>query len=135
MNDLTSAQQEELAGALDAREAELQSAITRLRESIASPAAGSGPEVRDSVEDGDARMMSTLDLTQLGRHEQELREVQAARVRMRQGSYGLCSTCEEPIAFARLRARPDARLCLVHEAQWEKDHPQAVTSGGSTVLS
>lgn len=135
MNDLTTAQQEELGRALDAREAELQSAIARLRENIASPDAGMGPEVRDAVEDGDARMMSALDLAQLGRNEQELREVQAARVRLRQGRYGLCETCEEPVAFARLRARPEARFCLQHEAQWEKEHPQAITSGGSTVLS
>jgi len=134
VNELDPQQQTELGHALDQREAELQAAVSRLRESIASPAAGVGPEVRDSVEDGDARMMSALDLTQLGRHEQELREVQAARVRMRQGSYGLCSTCEEPIAFERLRARPEARFCLQHEAEWERDHPQDVTAGGSIAV-
>lgn len=134
MNDLDSSQQHQLGRALEQREAELQAAITRLRENIASPAAGMGLEVRDSVEDGDARMMSTLDLTQLGRHEQELREVQGARVRMAQGSYGLCETCEEPIPFERLRARPEARFCLQDEERWERDHPQAVTAGGSIAL-
>lgn len=130
MNDLDTPQREELARALDTRETQLQSAIARLRENIASPDAGLGTDVRDSVDDGDARMMSALDLAQLGRNEQELREVQAARLRLDQGRYGLCDTCEEPIPLPRLRARPEARLCLAHEAQWEKEHPQAVTAGG-----
>ncbi len=134
MNELEPSQQEELARALEARESQLQGAIAQLRENIASPAAGMGPEVRDSVEDGDARMMSSLDLTDLGRREQELGEVMAARMRMRQGRYGLCEACEEPIPLARLRAKPEARFCLQDEEQWEKDHPQAVTAGGSVAL-
>ena len=28
------------------------------------------------------------------------------------GSYGLCSRCEEPIGFGRLNARPETPLCL-----------------------
>lgn len=124
MNELNDEQVAQLERALSQRGAELQENIRGLRESIASPAAGMGPEVRDSVEDGDARMMSTLDLTQLGRQEQELGEVQAAQRRMRDGSYGLCETCEEPIPFERLRVRPAARFCLVHEEQWERTQPQ-----------
>jgi DnaK suppressor protein len=67
--------------------------------------------------------LSSEQRAQLGRQEQELREVQAARQRMRTGSYGLCDTCGEPIGLGRLRARPEARFCLQHEEQWEKEHP------------
>ncbi|WP_041675004.1 TraR/DksA family transcriptional regulator [Ramlibacter tataouinensis] len=126
MEDLNDEQRTQLERALSQREVELLDAIGRLRAAIASPAAGMGPEVRDSVEDGDARMMSTLDLTQLGRQEQELGEVQQARQRMRDGRYGLCEECEEPIPFARLQVRPAARFCLRHEEAWEKANPQPV---------
>jgi DnaK suppressor protein len=77
------------------------------------------------VEDGDARMQSTLELTQLRRGEDELREVRAALQRLRDGGYGLCEECDQPIPFARLQARPEARLCIAHEEAWEKSHPEA----------
>lgn len=128
MKELNDEQRAQLERALAQRETELLDAIGRLRASIASPAGGTGPEVRDSVEDGDARMMSTLDLTQLGRQEQELGEVQHARQRMRDGSYGLCEECEEPIPFERLQVRPAARLCLRHEEAWERSHPQPLAA-------
>ena len=119
MND---EQRQQLDRLLRAREGELQEAIRQTREQMATPDAGTGADVRDSAEDGDARMMATLQLTQLRRDEQELREVAAARDRMRQGTYGLCEECEQPIPFGRLQARPEARLCIVHEEAWEKAH-------------
>ncbi|MDQ0325973.1 DnaK suppressor protein [Rhodopseudomonas julia] len=32
--------------------------------------------------------------------------------RLSQGEYGYCASCDEPIAFGRLKADPMARLCL-----------------------
>ena len=51
----------------------------------------------------------------LGRRESESTEVQEiddARERIREGSFGRCETCEKPIAKDRLEAIPYARLCL-----------------------
>ncbi|RYF37162.1 MAG: hypothetical protein EOO21_00090, partial [Comamonadaceae bacterium] len=45
--------------------------------------------------------------------------------RMRSGDYGRCEQCDEPIPFARLQARPEARLCIRDEEAWERAHPQA----------
>ena len=41
-----------------------------------------------------------------------LREVEAARGRMREGTYGVCLRCEEEIAPKRLQAIPWAALCV-----------------------
>ena len=41
-----------------------------------------------------------------------LRHVKIARQRMRDELYGLCLSCEEPIAFQRLKAYPEASLCI-----------------------
>ena len=41
-----------------------------------------------------------------------LEEVDAALERVASGSYGTCETCGEPIAAARLEARPASRSCL-----------------------
>ena len=47
--------------------------------------------------------------------ERELRELQAidaALARIESGEYGICRSCEEPIDGARLRAIPEAALCV-----------------------
>ncbi|MDQ3616524.1 MAG: TraR/DksA family transcriptional regulator [Actinomycetota bacterium] len=41
-----------------------------------------------------------------------LRELEAAETRLAEGRYGVCESCAEPIAAARLKARPIARTCL-----------------------
>ncbi|RPJ40919.1 MAG: TraR/DksA family transcriptional regulator [Chloroflexi bacterium] len=41
-----------------------------------------------------------------------LREVQAALLRIQQGTYGVCNECEEPISSKRLDAVPWAHYCV-----------------------
>ncbi|MFG1622661.1 TraR/DksA family transcriptional regulator [Kribbella sp. NPDC049227] len=41
-----------------------------------------------------------------------LAEVEAARDRLAGGTYGICERCGQPIAKARLEARPTARTCI-----------------------
>lgn len=43
---------------------------------------------------------------------QRLRQVNAALAAFERGEYGSCTACEEPIAFGRLKARPETRLCV-----------------------
>jgi DnaK suppressor protein len=42
----------------------------------------------------------------------QLREVAAARERLRDGRYGTCEVCGRAIGTDRLRARPTARTCI-----------------------
>ena len=46
---------------------------------------------------------------QVHRH---LAEVEAAMKRLETDAYGICEQCEQPIAQARLEARPAARTCV-----------------------
>jgi RNA polymerase-binding transcription factor DksA len=41
-----------------------------------------------------------------------LMEIDEALRRLYRGEYGVCESCNQPIARARLEAMPDARLCL-----------------------
>ena len=116
---LNASQREELQRQLARVEEELQQSIARLREELASPAGSFGGEVRDSVE---------VDLVQLRRQEDELRELRHAHDRMRSGDYGRCEECDEPIPFERLKVRPAARFCLKHEEAWEKAHPRTTVA-------
>jgi DnaK suppressor protein len=45
-------------------------------------------------------------------HVRSLDEVNAALERMDEGTYGVCDRCGEAIDFARLKAMPQATLCL-----------------------
>jgi DnaK suppressor protein len=42
----------------------------------------------------------------------QLAEVEAAIERLAAGAYGVCEQCGQPIATARLEARPAARTCI-----------------------
>ncbi len=44
--------------------------------------------------------------------EQRLTEIEAARTCLDAGAYGACEACGQPIAAARLEARPIARTCV-----------------------
>lgn len=52
------------------------------------------------------------DTALLERTEQTLAELRAARERLAGGTYGICEWCGRPIPADRLRARPEARLCV-----------------------
>ena len=41
-----------------------------------------------------------------------LEEVEHALAKLDKDTYGTCENCGEPIAPARLEARPEARLCI-----------------------
>jgi RNA polymerase-binding transcription factor DksA len=50
--------------------------------------------------------------TLAGQLREALAEVEAAIARVREGTYGNCERCGQPIAAARLEAMPAARLCI-----------------------
>ena len=52
--------------------------------------------------------------------EADLREVDAALMRLEAGTYGVCEACGRPISDARLEALPAARLCIEDQARAEQ---------------
>ncbi len=42
----------------------------------------------------------------------QIRQIRAALMRIRQGAYGRCLECQQPIGAARLEAEPTAIRCL-----------------------
>ncbi|MFO7764793.1 MAG: TraR/DksA family transcriptional regulator [Pelovirga sp.] len=53
-------------------------------------------------------------------HQRRLVLVDAALMALKQGHYGLCRSCEEPISVKRLAARPETPFCLECQARREK---------------
>ena len=52
----------------------------------------------------------------------ELRDVEAARRRLDDGSYGICTDCGAGIAFERLHAEPQAARCVECQRRHEKTY-------------
>lgn len=57
--------------------------------------------------------------TSLEHAEADLMEVDAALQRLEEGTYGRCEVDREPIDPERLRVRPTARYCTIHQQQAE----------------
>ncbi len=66
---------------------------------------------------GDA--LADLNLAIVDRHVREIREIEAARARVADGSYGVCAGCGDDVAEARLRAWPTAQRC--HACQQHRE--------------
>ncbi|MBP7777571.1 MAG: TraR/DksA C4-type zinc finger protein [Acidobacteria bacterium] len=100
---------EEMRARLAARAAEIRQTLAHIDTATApvSPDVAIGRLTRvDAMQSTSMRMALARD------HEVELRHVERALKASDGGDYGDCRRCKEPIAQARLRARPEALLCL-----------------------
>jgi len=95
---------------------------TKLADLLDSPLAREELRV-DSEPDSLDRVRSNADrdmaVQLLNRDNRLLRDVQSAIIRIKEGTYGLCAQCEEPIPSKRLEAVPWARLCIACQAKAE----------------
>ena len=69
----------------------------------------------------DMTFQRELDLTVRTIAESRLTQVEEALERQRAGTYGICDNCGQPIDAERLRARPEATLCIDCQRQQEAD--------------
>ena len=60
----------------------------------------------------DALQQQHLATARKQRLETQIAQIDQALARVRDGAYGECLRCEEPIALARLTAQPEAPFCL-----------------------
>jgi len=70
----------------------------------------------------DMTFQRELDLTVRGIAEARMQQVEEALARTRGGTYGVCEVCGQAIDPERLRARPEATLCISCQRQQENGH-------------
>ena len=56
-----------------------------------------------------------------GRERYLMDKIDLALRKMDEGAYGECEECAEPISLKRLRARPEAQLCIQCKEAQEKE--------------
>jgi RNA polymerase-binding protein DksA len=83
-------------------------------------------QVRDLEDDSFADLMVDVNLAEIDRDLQELRLIDAAFLRLNDGSYGRCEECELPIEIERLRATPFASRCFDCQTSYERNHVQNI---------
>lgn len=120
---LTPQQSEELKTIVEQRRAalarELGQDFDRMRTDGLDQVVGAVPDPGDeSVKS----LIQDLDQAEASRDLAELRTLDAARARLDEGSYGICSNCGQDIGFERLRANPGAERCIRCQTQFEKTH-------------
>jgi DnaK suppressor protein len=102
---------------LDRVRSELEARRERARaqlEALAErPELGSAQGFGKRIGDGTVEAISRITEIGVGESlEAGLLRVERALAKLDDGSYGLCDVCGEPIASARLKARPDSALCI-----------------------
>ena len=90
---------------LEARIAELERG-SPLRDHIVIE---QSPDQIDEIQRASERALA---ICQIDRESKQLRAVRAALRRLREGTFGVCENCEEPIHVKRLLAIPWASLCI-----------------------
>lgn len=77
-----------------------------------------GPADSADAAIGDA--LADINLAIIDRHIRAIRDIEAARGRISEGSFGACIDCGNAIGFERLQAYPTAKRCLVCQQQRER---------------
>ena len=65
----------------------------------------------DPGEQSVADLLVDIDHAEIGRDVEEIRDIEAALLRIAHGTYGICVDCEEPIRAERLDSVPAASRC------------------------
>jgi RNA polymerase-binding transcription factor DksA len=120
---LTDKQSRELRAVLDERSRvlreEIRQALLDTEEEHFVDLAG---QVRDLEEASVADLLVDLDLSLMDMQVDELRDIDAALIRMRTGAYGECIDCGDEVALERLRAWPTAKRCHPCQERYERSH-------------
>jgi len=78
-------------------------------------------ELNDEGDYAAASAESIVDSAILVQQRKELAEIDLALDKIKNGTYGICEMCEEPIGRARLEVKNFARFCIICREINEKE--------------
>ena len=117
---------------LDSLQAAMRARQTQLREEIRQALIKSDSEhylqiadsVRELEDESFADLIVDVGLAEIDRDLDELRAIDAALLRVADGSYGVCAACDRPIDVKRLNLTPQALRCIDCQTLFERTHFQ-----------
>jgi DnaK suppressor protein len=120
---LTSKQTEELRKRVEKRRSELVGELredaARARDEPYSEHAGIAPDTGD---ESVATLIADLEQADMTRDLEELRAMDAAYQRLKDGTYGICVDCGGDVGYERLKAFPAAARCVNDQERHEKTY-------------
>jgi DnaK suppressor protein len=102
--------QEKFKEILENRKAQLLKSIVDYKNEISQLQSS---EAKDEADFATISSDSAIEEAITGKQRVELEDIEYSLGKIREGSYGTCEMCEEPIAEARLAVKPQARYCIV----------------------
>lgn len=118
-------QVESLRAAMRARQVQLREEIRQaLIKSDSEHYLQIADAVRDLEDESFADLIVDVGLAEIDRDLDELRAIDAALLRVADGSYGVCEACERPIDAKRLGITPHALRCIDCQTIFERTHFQ-----------
>ncbi len=117
---------------LDSLQAAMRARQTQLREEIRQALIKSDSEhylqiadsVRELEDESFADLIVDVGLAEIDRDLDELRAIDAALLRVADGSYGVCEACDRPIDVKRLNLTPQALRCIDCQTIFDRTHFQ-----------
>jgi len=107
---------EELKIMLEQRQIAIESNITDGIDNISKL---NNLDCKDELDFAEASSDSFTSGIIINQQKQELKEIEEALESIKNGTYGVCEMCDEPIAIGRLKAKPFAKFCTdcreIHE--------------------
>ena len=121
MRYLTIEQRELLQRQLSDRAAALRDEISAALRRSGSPEPISLANHLDEIDDeAVADLESTIEIAEIERDVEELREVERALERLHEPNYGVCEVCGTDIPYSRLSANPSATRCISCQTRAER---------------
>jgi DnaK suppressor protein len=123
--NLQNKQVESLRTAMRARQVQLREEIRQaLIKSDSEHYLQIADSVRDLEDESFADLIVDVGLAEIDRDLDELRAIDAALLRVADGSYGTCEACERPIDLKRLNLTPHALRCIDCQTIFERTYFQ-----------
>lgn len=79
-------------------------------------------ENNDDMDFASMRSDSMIEQIISDQQKSELRDIEDALVRIKDGTYNICKMCSKKIGIARLKAKPYAKYCMNCRHLYEKEH-------------
>jgi DnaK suppressor protein len=99
----------------------LKESLTEATEDVEREPTGD-PSAGGHLADAGSEMFErSRDLSIVEDLDAQLADIEHAKARLENGSYGTCEACGKPIGAARLAARPATRFCLEDQQGAERD--------------
>jgi DnaK suppressor protein len=123
--NLQNKQLESLQKAMRARQVQLREEIRQaLIKSDSEHYLQIADSVRELEDESFADLIVDVGLAEIDRDLDELRAIDAALLRVADGSYGVCEACDKPIDVKRLNLTPQALRCIDCQTIFERTHFQ-----------